>query len=54
MLYPTPERIFEKSDMAKTYLWQHPDFPHFYCSPAVVKPLEQAFKQEVKRLDARL
>ncbi len=37
--------------MAKTYLWQAPEFPHFYYNPAVVKSLEAAFKSEVKRLD---
>ena len=40
--------------MAKTYVWQAPDFPHFYHSPTVVKPLELEFKQEMKRLDAML
>lgn len=40
--------------MAKTYLCQVADFPHFYHNPAVVKPLELAFKAEVKQLDARL
>jgi len=40
--------------MPKPYLWQDADFPHFYHNPAVVKPLEAAFKAEVKRLDAKL
>ena len=40
--------------MAKSYLWQEADFPHFYHNPAVVKPLEAAFKEEVKQLDAKL
>lgn len=40
--------------MEKPYLWQNPDFPHFYHNPAVVKPLELAFKKEVKRLDTML
>jgi Fic family protein len=40
--------------MGKIYLWQDADFPHFYHNPAVVKPLETAFKAEVKRLDAML
>lgn len=38
--------------MSKCYLWQDPAFPHFYYNPAVVAPLEEAFKQEVKRLDS--
>ena len=37
--------------MAKTCLWQIADFPHFYNNPAVVKPLEAAFKAEIKRLN---
>jgi hypothetical protein len=37
--------------MIKTYLWQEPDFPHFYHNPAVVKPLEEAFRVEVVDLD---
>ena len=40
--------------MAKKYLWQDPDFPHFYHNPAVVKPLEVAFRAEVAQLDAML
>lgn len=40
--------------MAHTYLWQEADFPHFYHNPAVVRPLELAFKAEVKQLDAML
>ena len=40
--------------MAKSYLWQEADFPHFYHNPAVVKPLEAAFKEEVKQLNAKL
>lgn len=35
----------------KTYLWQEPDFPYFYHNPAVVKPLEDAFRVEVAGLD---
>jgi len=42
------------SDMAKTYLWQIADFPHFYNNPAVVKPLEAAFKAEIKCLNRML
>lgn len=42
------------SDMAKTYLWQDPAFPHFYSYPAVVAPLEASFKQAVTALDARI
>jgi len=38
--------------MNKSYLWQDPSFPHFYHNPAVVDPLEEAFKLEVKRLDS--
>ena len=38
----------------KTYLWQDPAFPHFYHNPAVVKPLEEAFRVEVAELDRRL
>jgi Fic family protein len=38
----------------KTYLWQEPDFPHFYHNPAVVKPLEEAFRVEVADLDRML
>ncbi|MCP5538369.1 MAG: Fic family protein [Akkermansiaceae bacterium] len=37
-----------------TYLWQDPAFPHFYHNPAVVKPLEEAFRIEVAALDKRL
>lgn len=40
--------------MTKAYLWESPDFPHFYCNPAVVEPLETSFKAAVKQLDARL
>jgi len=40
--------------MGRTYLWQHPDFPHFYHNPAVVAPLEAAFRAEVDQLDAKL
>jgi hypothetical protein len=40
--------------MAKTYLWQDADFPHFYHNPAVVKPLEAAFQAEVAQLDTQL
>ncbi|MGJ8653066.1 MAG: DUF4172 domain-containing protein [Opitutaceae bacterium] len=40
--------------MSKAYLWESPDFPHFYCNPAVVEPLEAKFKAEVQQLDARL
>ena len=40
--------------MTKTYLWQAEDFPHFYYNPAVVKPLEVAFKKEIKHLDTIL
>lgn len=40
--------------MGKSYLWQAPDFPHFYHNPAVVKPLELAFTAEVKHLDTML
>ena len=38
--------------MAKTYLWEDANFPHFYHNPAVVAPLEDAFKAEVLQLDA--
>lgn len=38
----------------KTYLWQDPDFPHFYHNPAVVKALEAAFRVEVAELDKKL
>jgi len=38
----------------KTYLWQDPAFPHFYHNPAVVNPLEEAFRVEVAELDRRL
>jgi Fic family protein len=44
----------EISDMNKSYLWQDPAFPHFYYNPAVVAPLEEAFKQEINRLDSVL
>lgn len=37
--------------MAKTYLWQRADFPHFYHNPAVVAPLELAFQAAVQELD---
>jgi len=37
--------------MVKNYLWQESDFPHFYHNPAVVKPLEAAFRVEVEDLD---
>lgn len=40
--------------MTKYYLWQDAAFPHFYHNPAVVKPLESAFKAEVAQLDAKL
>lgn len=40
--------------MTKHYLWQEPLFPHFYHNPAVVKPLERAFKEAVDRLDVKL
>jgi Fic family protein len=40
--------------MMKTYLWQEPDFPHFYHNPAVVKPLEETFRVEVADLDRML
>ncbi|NBB78932.1 MAG: DUF4172 domain-containing protein [Verrucomicrobia bacterium] len=40
--------------MAQTFLWQHADFPHFYHNPAVVAPLEAAFRAEVDQLDAKL
>lgn len=40
--------------MAKTYLWQLADFPHFYHNPAVVAPLEAAFQAEIQQLDAML
>lgn len=40
--------------MAKQYLWQEAAFPHFYCNPAVVGPLEDAFKEAVQQLDTRL
>lgn len=40
--------------MSENYLWQDPDFPHFYYNPAVVMPLEVAFKEAVARLDARI
>jgi hypothetical protein len=42
------------SRAAQTYLWQDPAFPHFYSNPAVVAPLETAFKQAVTELDARI
>lgn len=40
--------------MQKTYLWQEAAFPHFYCNPAVVGPLEVEFKEAVAELDTRL
>jgi len=40
--------------MDKTYLWELPDFPHFYGNPAVVEPLEARFQSEMKQLDTRL
>jgi Fic family protein len=40
--------------MAKTYLWQAPDFPHFYSNPAIAEPLERAFRQAVDQLDSML
>ena len=40
--------------MVKGYLWQDADFPHFYYNPAVVTPLELAFKAAVEQLDAKL
>ena len=40
--------------MSKAYLWESPDFPYFYCNPAVVEPLEASFKAAVKQLNARL
>jgi len=40
--------------MSKTYLWQEAAFPHFYCNPAVVAPLETEFKEAVVGLDKRL
>jgi len=36
--------------MEKQYLWQYPDFPHFYHSPAVVEPLEVVFRKEMSKL----
>jgi hypothetical protein len=40
--------------MAKTYLWQAPDFPHFYNNPAIAEPLKRAFREAVEQLDSML
>ena len=52
--YPTSSDNTKISDMSKSDLWQDPSFPHFYYNPAVVAPLEEAFKQEVKTIVARI
>ena len=36
------------------YLWQRPDFPHFYHNPAVVKALEEEFQAGLLKLDRLL
>lgn len=33
--------------MSEIYLWQQPDFPHFYHNPSVVKTLEEEFTRRI-------
>ncbi|HKK18951.1 MAG TPA: DUF4172 domain-containing protein [Opitutales bacterium] len=40
--------------MTEMYLWESPDFPHFYYNLAVVEPLEASFIAAIRELDARL
>lgn len=47
-------RPSEIHDTKMTYLWQEPEFPHFYYNPAVVGPLEEAFALEIETLDRKL